>query len=156
MADDWRFQESPHVEQGGLRAYAGVALRFDTEFGEHTAFGSLCVASNNKQEPLSKSQQMSLVRLADWIVADIIHSARARRQRERRRMQELLSNAQKRCDQDSDFEETVIEALHEVYPDAMINIQMSRNRQIVFEGRTAISASELEHGLWEDAISLTT
>jgi hypothetical protein len=40
MAEDWRFRESPHVEQGGLRAYAGAPLRFETEFGEVVAFGS--------------------------------------------------------------------------------------------------------------------
>ena len=52
---------------------------------------------------------MSLVRLADWIVADIVHSARARRQRERRRMMELLDVAQKQIDGVDKFEVVVLD-----------------------------------------------
>ncbi|KAF2690448.1 hypothetical protein K458DRAFT_399757 [Lentithecium fluviatile CBS 122367] len=150
MVEDWRFRESPHVRHGGLRAYAGVPLRFETEFGEHVAFGSLCVASNSEQHPLSQSQQIALARLADWIVADIVHSARVRRQRERRWMQELLSQAQKQCDRHEDFEEAVIETLHQVYPTSTISIQQLHNRQVSFEGRIDIPIEEFDHGLWED------
>ncbi|KAF2645952.1 putative histidine kinase-like protein HHK3p [Massarina eburnea CBS 473.64] len=150
MVEDWRFQKSPHVEHGGLRAYAGAPLRFETEFGESVAFGSLCVASNDAQETLSKSQQVALVRLADDIVSDIIHSARARRQRERRWMQDLVTNAQKRCENSDDFEEIVLGVLREVYPEATPSIQMSDERLIALDGRSPISYSEFENSLWED------
>jgi hypothetical protein len=33
----------------------------------------------------TKAQQQTLVRLADWVVSDVVEYARARRQRERRR-----------------------------------------------------------------------
>lgn len=150
MLEDWRFRESPHVRQGGLRAYAGVPLHFQTEFGEHVALGSLCVASNTQQEPPSKSKQMFLARLADWIVADIIQSARARRQRERRRMLELLSDAQERCAHDANHEEVLLDILRKVYPSTSINIQTSNDHRLLFEGGTAIPTLQLENGLWED------
>ncbi|KAJ4301771.1 hypothetical protein N0V90_003865 [Kalmusia sp. IMI 367209] len=152
MAKDWRFEKSPHVEQGGLRAYAGVPLRFESEFGEHVAFGSLCVASNSEQPPLSKPQQISLARLADWIVADIVHSARAKRQRERRRMMELLSEAQDRSDHDDTIEDIVRDLLQQVYPEATISIQPSIDSHILLEGGTEVPVNEIQHGLWEDGI----
>ncbi|KAG9585333.1 hypothetical protein KCU60_g18897, partial [Aureobasidium melanogenum] len=62
MASDWRFEHSPHVEQGGLRSYAGAALRCKADTGEDVALGSLCIASNSEQPPLSPSQQDALVR----------------------------------------------------------------------------------------------
>ncbi|CAO2655958.1 Nn.00g047610.m01.CDS01 [Neocucurbitaria sp. VM-36] len=150
MAKDWRFDKSPHVEQGGLRAYAGVPLMFETEFGEHVAFGSLCVASNSPQEELSKTQQTSLARLADWIVADIVNSAKARRQRERRRMQELLVKAQRRCDEDMDMTEVIPDILQEVYPGLTVGIHKAIDGQIILDGGTVFKPAELEDGLWED------
>jgi signal transduction histidine kinase/ActR/RegA family two-component response regulator len=150
MNADWRFRESPHVAEGGLRAYAGVPLRFDTEFGEPVAFGSLCVASNSPQAELSISQQRSLAQLADWVVADIIHSARARRHRERRHMLELTSKMQSLCDQGANMEEKIIEMLHEVYPQATIGVYRTTTGRIHLEGGTELETSELVHGLWED------
>ncbi|KAI4656693.1 uncharacterized protein J4E78_006584 [Alternaria triticimaculans] len=150
MAEDWRFEKSPHVEQGGLRAYAGVPLRFDTEFGEHVAFGSLCVASNSPQEPLSPSVQQALARLADWIVTDIVHSARARRQKERRRMLELLSQAQQQCDNHHNMEEVIPRMLEDVYLNTQVSIHQTTDSHITFAGGTRFRTSELEQGLWED------
>jgi signal transduction histidine kinase/CheY-like chemotaxis protein len=150
MNADWRFKESPHVAEGGLRAYAGVPLRFDTEFGEQVAFGSLCVASNSPQAELTISQQRSLAQLADWVVADIIHSARARRHRERRHMLELTSKMQSLCDQGANMEENIIGMLHEVYPQATIGVYRTRTGQIHLEGGTVLETSDLVHGLWED------
>jgi GAF domain-containing protein len=150
MADDWRFEKSPHVEQGGLRAYAGVPLRFETEFGEHVAFGSLCVASNSPQEPLPALVQQSLARLADWIVTDIVHSARLRRQRERRRMLELLSRSQQQCEDHMDMEEAIPRMLEDVYPNTQVSINQITDSQISLGGGTSFSTSELEQGLWED------
>jgi signal transduction histidine kinase/ActR/RegA family two-component response regulator len=150
MNEDWRFKESPHVAEGGLRAYAGVPLRFDTEFGEHVAFGSLCVASNTPQEDLSVAQQRSLAQLADWVVADIIHSARARRHRERRHMLELTARMQTLCDQGANMEETIIKMLQEVYPSATIGVYRTTTGYIHLEGGTDLETSDLVHGLWED------
>ncbi|KAF2130186.1 putative histidine kinase-like protein HHK3p [Dothidotthia symphoricarpi CBS 119687] len=150
MTEDWRFRKSPHVDQGGLRAYAGAPLRFETESGEHVALGSLCVASNSPQEPLSKSQQQALARLADWIVSDIVHSARSRRQRQRRWMLELLSVVQQRSEQGANVEEVILEILRQVYPSTTVNIQRSYDGMIQFAGGPSLLASELEQGLWED------
>ena len=150
MAEDWRFDKSPHVEHGGLRAYAGAPLMFETEFGEHVAFGSLCVASNSAQEKLTKTQQTSLARLADWIVADIVHSAKSRRQRERRRMQEFLDKAQRRCDEDADMTEAMPEIIQEAYPGMTMGIHKAIDGQIILDGGTVFKTAELEDGLWED------
>jgi signal transduction histidine kinase/CheY-like chemotaxis protein len=150
MAKDWRFKGSPHVEIGGLRAYCGVPLRFETEFGEHVAFGSLCVASNSEEKPLSKEQQVSLARLADWIVADIVSSARSRRQRERRRMQDLLVQAQRRCDMEYNMEKEILTILHSVYPSSTASIRISQNEQIDMGDGTSFPISEIESNLWED------
>ncbi|OAG08541.1 putative histidine kinase-like protein HHK3p [Paraphaeosphaeria sporulosa] len=152
MAEDWRFMASPHVEQGGLRAYAGVPLRFETEFGQeqHVAFGSLCVASNTEQPPLTKAEQMSLARLADWIVADIVQSARARRQRERRTMMELLAVAQKQIDVDGNFEVVILDMLEKVYPKAVVSINTSIDDQLILDGGTEVPLKQIEQGLWED------
>jgi signal transduction histidine kinase/ActR/RegA family two-component response regulator len=150
MAEDWRFEQSPHVEKGGLGAYAGVPLRFETEFGEHVAFGSLCVASNSAQGELSQAQQRSLAWLADWVVADIIHSARARRQRERRRMLELISEMQKQCDQGANMENVVLECIREVFPSTAVGFHVAKDGQIDLDCGYKFHASDLEHGLWED------
>jgi signal transduction histidine kinase/ActR/RegA family two-component response regulator len=150
MAEDWRFEQSPHVAQGGLGAYAGVPLRFETEFGEHVAFGSLCVASNSAQGELSQAQQRSLAWLADWVVADIIHSARARRQRERRRMLELISEMQKQCDQGANMESVVLELIREVFPSTAVGFHVAKDGQIDLDCGYNFHASDLEHGLWED------
>lgn len=154
MEEDWRFRRSPPVDIGGLRAYAGTPLRFDTEFGDCIAFGSLCVASNNKQEHLSPEQHRALVYLADWIVADIVQSARARRQRERRRMVDLIAMAQKESDaagSDEGSEEAILRILRETYPDSTITIQSSQVPHIAIDGRDAISPFDLDGGLWEDS-----
>jgi CheY-like chemotaxis protein len=137
------------VEYGGLRAYAGVPLKFETEFGDHVAFGSLCVASNSAQAQLSKSEQQFLVRLADWLVTDIVHSAKTRRQHERRRMMELISNAQQQCDDHVDMEEAIPNMLREAYPGTTVCIHHSGDGVISFGG-TTFRTAELEHGLWED------
>ncbi|KAF2849966.1 putative histidine kinase-like protein HHK3p [Plenodomus tracheiphilus IPT5] len=150
MADDWRFRHSPYVEHDGVQAYAGVPLRFESEFGEHVVFGSLCVASKSEQDRLTIAQQRSLARLADWIVADIVHSARARRQRDRRRMLDLLAKAQKQCDDGENMEDAIPELLREVYPTTTVCIHRTTNGQIVLDGGTVFRPSDLEHGLWED------
>lgn len=103
-----------------------------------------------EQAPLSKAQQLSLARLADWVVADIVHSARARRQRERRRMLELLAVAQKRSDLDENFETIVLDLLRRIYPEAIVSIRTALDDQLMLEGGTAVPIDQIEHGLWED------
>ena len=151
MVDDWRFRESPHVDVGGLRAYAGAPLRFETEFGEHVAFGSLCVASNSVQQPLSKEQQRALARLADWIVSDIVHAHRARRQRERRQMLDRLAQLQTLLDMDRNLEEAVKNMLHEVYPGSLVKIMVAQDDVLHLGDGTSVPTEHIEHGLWEDS-----
>lgn len=150
MTEDWRFEHSPHVEEGGLRAYAGVPLRFATEFGDHVSFGSLCVASNSPKASLDKLQQQALARLADWIVDDIIQSARLRRQKERRQMLELLAEAEKQCSKGVKMEEYIPEMLRTKYPTASVRICKSAAGEILLEGGTVVKTDELQSGLWED------
>ena len=149
--DDWRFKESPHVDIGGLRAYAGAPLRFDTEFGEHVAFGSLCVASDSPQPPLTKEQQTALARLADWIVSDIVQSHKSRRQRERREMLDRLSKLQKLLDTDCNLEDEVKNMLSEVYPNSLVKILRTKDDVLQLGSGTSVSLDDIEHGLWEDS-----
>ncbi|KAJ5296203.1 histidine kinase HHK3 [Penicillium antarcticum] len=133
LMEDWRFQESPYSECGGLRAYAGAPLRLQDESGECVALGSLC----------------TLVSLADWAVSDIVQCARARRQRERRRMVELISTVQR--DMGNTFSEAyVLGTLRVAYPNAVITLQSSKAMHIELEGRSPVPPSLLEGGLWED------
>ncbi|KAK9848456.1 hypothetical protein MYU51_016689 [Penicillium brevicompactum] len=149
LMEDWRFEESPYLESGGLRGYAGAPLRLQHKTGECVNLGTLCVASSTKEEPLTRSQQMTLVRLADWIVSDIVKCARARRQQERQRMTELIATAQ---DETNDIvsEKPVLSILRIMYSDAVISIQPSNATHIQLEGQDRIPISEFEHGLWED------
>ncbi|RSL72591.1 hypothetical protein CEP53_000997 [Fusarium sp. AF-6] len=149
MMEDWRFKESPYVEQGGLTAYAGVPLRMQHESGECVGLGSLCVASATSRDPLTKPQQQTLARLADWIVADIVLCARAKRQRERQRMAELIAKIE-RDDDDAVSEEPVLKIMRAAYPDATISLQSARAGHIETEGGRPILSSNLENGLWED------
>ncbi|KAI8935226.1 hypothetical protein NX059_007815 [Plenodomus lindquistii] len=150
MIEDWRFRYSPHVEHGGLKAYAGVPLKFETDFGDHVVFGSLCVASNSEQEKLTIAQQRSLARLADWIVGDLVHYARARRQRERRQIMDLIAKAQKDCDGGVDMEDAIPKLLREVYPSTIVGIYRTTDGQLLLDGGTVLQISDLEDGLWED------
>ncbi|KAH8880955.1 hypothetical protein GQ53DRAFT_703049 [Thozetella sp. PMI_491] len=149
MQEDWRFQDSPYVERGGLLAYAGVPLRVQHESGDTVGLGSLCVASSTPQEPLTKSQHLTLARLADWLVQDIVQCTRARRQRERRRMADLIAAAQKETEV-SASDEPVMRILKAVYPDAITSVQSSTPSHIELPGRTPILLSDLEDGVWED------
>ncbi|UKZ84147.1 uncharacterized protein TrAFT101_000068 [Trichoderma asperellum] len=148
MMEDWRFRESPYVEQGGLIAYAGVPLRMQHESGECVGLGSLCVASATSQPPLSKQQQQTLARLADWIVADIVQCTRARRQRERHRLAELIATVENVSD-DHDPQDSVLSILRTAYPDESISIQSSEIDQFANSRHSGLP-SDLNNGLWED------
>ena len=92
---------------------------------------------------------IDIVRLADWVVSDIVQYARARRQRERRRMIELISIVQRHMN-DTVSEENVFGILRAAYPDAVITLQWFKTMHIELEGRRPILPSVLESGLWED------
>jgi signal transduction histidine kinase/ActR/RegA family two-component response regulator len=147
MLQDWRFRESPYVEHGGLVAYAGVPLRMQHESGECVGLGSLCVASATGRDPLSKTQQLALARLADWIVHDIIQCARARRQRERHRFVELIAAVQHEPEGD-DVQEPILRILRQAFPDESISLQSTGTDQSTVP--YPATTSDLKHGLWED------
>ncbi|RBQ96450.1 hypothetical protein FVER53263_12660 [Fusarium verticillioides] len=147
MLEDWRFRESPYVEHGGLVAYAGVPLRMQHESGECVGLGSLCVASATGRDPLSKTQQLALARLADWIVHDIIQCARARRQRERHRFVELIAAEQQEPDGE-DVQEPILRILRQAFPDESISLQSTGTDQSTIP--YPATTSDLKHGLWED------
>ncbi|KAG4291356.1 hypothetical protein FPRO06_03242 [Fusarium proliferatum] len=147
MLQDWRFSESPYVEHGGLIAYAGVPLRMQHESGECVGLGSLCVASATGRDPLSKTQQLALARLADWIVHDIIQCTRARRQRERHRFVELIAAVQQEPDGE-DVQEPILRILRQAFPDESISLQSTGTDQSTVQ--YPATTSDLKHGLWED------
>ncbi|KAL4863482.1 hypothetical protein BDV12DRAFT_189675 [Aspergillus spectabilis] len=149
LQEDWRFRTYPYLEQGGLYAYAGVPLRLQHESGEAVGLGSLCVASSKSEEPLTKDQQQALVRLADWVVSDLIQAARAKCQRERHQMSELLSRAQLEMDKVVS-DEPILRILRATYPDAIIKVQPSKAIYVELDARHPILMSDLEGGLWED------
>ncbi|OAA35484.1 CheY-like superfamily [Beauveria brongniartii RCEF 3172] len=149
LQEDWRFQDCPYVEQGGLRAYAGIPLRMQHESGECIGLGTICVASATSQPPLSQQQQQTLTRLADWVVSDIVQCTRARRQRERRRLAELIESVGDSHD-DRDSHESVLNILRLAYPSEVIRIQPSdADRCDVNEAETVLPPG-LKNGLWED------
>ncbi|KAI2790149.1 hypothetical protein POX_d05654 [Penicillium oxalicum] len=151
LMEDWRFQKCPYLEDGKLHAYAGVPLRFKTESGPTVSLGSLCVASGQSREPLTKAEHQILVRLGDWIVADLVQCTRARRQRDRLRMSELLAQAQRQMDMNKTVSAApIIDILRQVYPGAEIRVHPSRVTHVEFGGLDPISVEELEKGVWEN------
>ncbi|KAM0544200.1 hypothetical protein ACHAPJ_011951 [Fusarium lateritium] len=149
LLDDWRFRGSPYAEYAGFAAYAGVPLRIQHESGETVGLGTLCVASTTAQEPLSRQQQQALARLADWIVADMVQCTRARRQRERHRLAELIASAQQEPDAD-DVQEAILKILRTAYPDESISLQPLDTDLFGLNVPYPVTASDLKHGLWED------
>ncbi|KAL7892198.1 histidine kinase HHK3 [Trichoderma sp. SZMC 28014] len=153
MMEDWRFRDCPYAKAAGIHAYAGAPIRLQIEAGERVNVGSVTVSSTTAREPLTKLQQQTLARLADWVAADIVQSARARRQRERRRISELLSAAQSEAD-NTGVEEPVLRILRTIYPEATITVQSCKDAHIEIENHDPVPLSELEDGLWEDTIYL--
>ncbi|KAJ4244065.1 hypothetical protein NW762_014678 [Fusarium torreyae] len=149
LLDDWRFRGSPYAEYAGFAAYAGIPLRIQHESGESVGLGTLCVASTSAQEPLTKQQQQALARLADWIVADMVQCTRARRQRERHRLAELITSVQQEPDAD-DVQEAVLKILRTAYPDESISLQPLDTDLLGLNVPYPVTASDLKHGLWED------
>lgn len=149
MVQDWRFESAPLVEFGGLRAYAGVPLRLQNEAGDTVCLGSICVASPDDQEPLTRAQQVTLARLGDWIVADIVQHARVRRQRERHRMAAILALAQEETDA-TVSEEPVMQKLQTFYSASVVSLQTCRGDHIEFKGQHPILLSQFSSSLWED------
>ncbi|KAG5952422.1 hypothetical protein E4U53_000904 [Claviceps sorghi] len=149
LMEDWRFKHSPHVESGGLRAYAGVPLRLQDDSGDTFCLGSLCVCSKTRKQPLTRLQQQTLARLADWVVSDIVQCARARRQRERRQMLELITAAQLEADELMS-QEPILNILKATYGSTAISLQSSHATHIQTEGREPIPLADIKDGLWED------
>ncbi|RAK82146.1 hybrid sensor histidine kinase/response regulator [Aspergillus fijiensis CBS 313.89] len=149
LQEDWRFRACPYLEQGGLYAYAGVPLRLQHESGVTVGLGSLCVASSTAEDPLTKDQQQALVRLADWVVSDLVQCTRARRQRERQRMSDLLTTARMELEKGVSAD-PVFRILKTIYPKAVIKSQPTTATHVEMEARDPVFISDLEGGLWED------
>ncbi|KAH8205376.1 hypothetical protein TruAng_000455 [Truncatella angustata] len=148
MSQDWRFKQSPHVECGGLRSYAGTQLRLLADHGEEIALGSLCVASDTPQPPLSQFQQDLIVRFAELISSSITTHTRQRRLKEREHMESLLSTLEN--DVGLDYETNAVNVVRQMYPDAQVSLQVSRDGMLAVNGRPAFSFSEVYQSLWED------
>ena len=149
MQSDWRFQHSPHVEHGGLQSYAGTQLLCKTEDGQEVALGSLCVASNTRRELLSPEKQANLVKFSDMITAEIVTGCQLKRQRQRRRMADLLANVQARATVDN-VESLILNLAGEIYPEADVSIQDSLIDMLTLKNRNPIPVKAVRDGLWED------
>lgn len=149
MENDWRFKNSPQVAQGGLRAYAGTQLRCKADDGEEICLGSLCVASQKSQPPLSAGQQDVLVRFADVVTSELVNHSREARKRRRLHMAQLLGEC--RTDSPKDAEVQILEIIRNVYPSISVEIRESSGGIIEFPDKSCIAFDEIyQDGLWED------
>lgn len=149
MENDWRFRNSPHVAQGGLRSYAGTPLRCRAHNGEEISLGTLCIASNSKQPPLSAAQQDVLVRFADVVTSELVSQSRESRKRQRLYFARLLGEC--RADSPKDAEENILEIIRRVYSDASVEIRQSDNWVIDLPDGSSIRLDDVHSdGLWED------
>lgn len=151
MSNDWRFQGSPHVAKGGLRSYAGAQLRCKTLTGETIALGSLCVASNSIQPPLSMQQQGVLVKFADIVVSELVNHSREARKRQRLHMVNILAEC--RTENLKDTEIQILDIIQQVYPAASVSVQESMDGTILLtrdSSITSINFGDVQDGLWED------
>ncbi|KAI4723006.1 hypothetical protein E4T48_00661 [Aureobasidium sp. EXF-10727] len=151
MASDWRFKHSPHVEEGGLRSYAGAMLRCKADTGEDVALGSLCIASNSEQPPLTLAQQDALVRFADMIASEIVARAREARRRQRQVMADLVAETYKHNSPDA-VKDHVLAIIAQVYPNAVVTIQDAPANNIIFlPNHAPVDYDDFQDGLWEDS-----
>jgi len=150
MAEDWRFAGSPHVEQGGLRSYAGTALRCRFEDGQDVALGSLCVASNKPDLTLTRPQHDAIVKFAGMLTEEIVNRARHHRQKQQQHMNNLIAQIFFQSDT-ARTEDAVMDVLHQIYPTATVFVQQVEDDHIVVDEDVVIRLSELRHGLWEDS-----
>ena len=151
MASDWRFKRSPHVEEGGLRSYAGATLRCKADTGEDVALGSLCIASNSEQPPLSPVQQDALVRFADMISSEIVARARESRRQQRQVMADLVAQTPLYTSPGA-VKDHIFGILAQVYPDAHLDIQDAPpNNMISLPQHAPVDHNDFQDGLWEDS-----
>ncbi|KAK7967666.1 uncharacterized protein PG986_001943 [Apiospora aurea] len=150
MSQDWRFKNAPQVEALGLKSYAGTQLRLMAEDGGDVALGSLCVASDYQQEPLSSDQKDLLVRFAELISASIASHTRQRRLKRRQEMNEMLSTFRSSIGDDH-HETAALGIIQQVYPDAQVSIQSTSDGKIDLVGRPSIAYTDISEGVWEDS-----
>lgn len=150
MSKDWRFKDSPHVTHGGLRSYAGTALRFNVDGGGAVALGALCVASNTPDAPLSKFQKDALIRLSDMITTEIVDRQRLSRRDTQRLMNERITRATSLNDNDK-VERAIMDIVSETYPQSHVDICQARTQYIALDHDREIPLSDIDHGLWEDS-----
>lgn len=150
MGNDWRFKQSPHVEFGGLRSYAGAQLRCKLPDGQQVALGSLCIASNTPQPPLNPVQQASLVRFADIFASEIVSHSRESRRRQRHRLGQLLSECRPDSDALSLFEARVKDIVQNEYQKSSVEFRVAVDGVIHAPGLTDIPVRDVCEGLWED------
>jgi GAF domain-containing protein len=151
MASDWRFKHSPHVEEGGLRSYAGATLRCKADTGEDIALGSLCIASNSEQPPLTPAQQDALVRFADMITSEIVARAREARRQQRQFMADLIAQTHKYTSPGA-VKDHIFDIIAQVYPDAVISVQDAPpNNTVSLPNHVPVDFNAFQDGLWEDS-----
>ncbi|KEF52494.1 uncharacterized protein A1O9_11336 [Exophiala aquamarina CBS 119918] len=151
LEEDWRFRSSPQVTAGGLRSYAGTQLRIRIDTGEEAALGSLCIASNTVQKPLTQEQKAALVRFADMITGELVSTQRQNRIREKERKMELLMQLkEERHVVEPQLRAKLDDLIKSFYPEASISTQTSSEQLICLQDGAKIHFSDVKAGLWED------
>lgn len=150
LKEDWRFRNSPHVAQSGLRSYAGAQLRCRVQNGRDVALGSLCVASLEDRQPLSSSQQAVLVKFADMLSQEIITRSRAKRKAMRAHMSELIAASY--ALPALQVQQYLVGIVRQVYPDAEVSMQTASQHRLPLPNRKSyVSLDQFRDGLWEDS-----
>ncbi|KAK4936276.1 hypothetical protein LTR10_022804 [Elasticomyces elasticus] len=151
MAADWRFKSSPNVEYGGLQSYAGTQLRLKTDKGEEVALGSLCIASNTVEKPLTPEQKVALVSFAAMLTSEIVSTTRQNRLRAKQSMSEALMKLQAHeYSRQEEFEAAVVEVVRVMYSSASVSIQHSTDNNFLLEGGASLPFTAVQSGLWEN------
>lgn len=121
MSSDWRFAQSPHVSQGGIRSYAGAQLQCQIDNDQSIALGSVCIASNTPNRDLDPSQLDLLVKFADMLTEDIVSGFRRKRAKQQRQNDVLLRAALAESLRDPN-EGAVLKIAAQVFPEAQISL----------------------------------
>lgn len=149
MLYDWRFENSPTAEVGGLRSYAGTQIMLTRSDKETVSFGSLCLASRTVQPPLSHEQKSMLVRAANMISGEIVNRMRLRRLTTRQEMMETLETIRKQGD-DVDIDRYIVDSIQKHYQDCEVRTTEVHFGKAMLSKETEIELESIENGVWED------
>lgn len=152
LSDDWRFKESPHVSQGGLRTYAGAQLRCRVDGNDQDlALGSVCVASNTPGLALKPSQLEIIVKFADMLTEDIINGSRRKRAKQQELNDALLQEAFAESFKNP-TEAAVLRILGQAFPKAQLSLLPVEGGRVQLQNGPSVEVPDVhvKSTTWED------